>query len=94
MLTKENKAGLAKLLDDLIVFKNPFLEAIDGPTLKAVIGLLDTQLFEKIPSDLWEDINQSIAAILKKDYETAATEVGELIGKIFAEYVLPKNVIE
>jgi hypothetical protein len=92
MLTKENKNGLASLLDDMIKFNNPMLEAIDGATLKVVLGIIDDKLLNKIPEALWEDINQTIAEIIKKDYEQAIIELGELIAKILNEYILPANL--
>lgn len=89
MLTKENIKGLASLVDDAIKFKNPILEAIDGPTIKGVVTLVDNQLFDKIPEEYHQNINEMVSEILEKDYEQAVTELMELISQILTTYVFP-----
>jgi hypothetical protein len=90
MLTKENIAGLAELVDKAKEWKNPFLEGIDGMVAKGLIKLADNYLDEFIPVEFHEDVNEAVTGVLEKDYETAIKELMELIAEILIKYVVPK----
>jgi hypothetical protein len=94
MLTKENIAGLADLVDKAKEWKNPFLEMVDGPVAKAGIKGADSFLTTVIPVEFHQDINDAVAEALKKDHFEAIMQIWELGGEILKKYVKPLLVKE
>ncbi len=90
MLTEENIEGLTELIDNAKKFKNPILEKFDGAVIKMGIKGADSWLSNVIPEDFWEDINETVAGILVKDYAVAIKEFTELIAEILIMYVVPR----
>ena len=53
LFTPVQEDFLAKLLDDAIKFKNPFLEMVDGMMFKVIIQTADNNVLDKIP-EIWK----------------------------------------
>jgi hypothetical protein len=90
MLTIENIDGLTVLIDNAKKFKNPILEKFDGVVIKMGVKGVDSYLSNIIPEEFWDEINNTVAGILSKDYAVAVKELMELIAEILIKYVVPK----
>lgn len=57
ILTSEQEEKIAKMVDDLIVAKNPIVEAVDGIGIKAALRFLDNVIIDKM-----EDSKKALVA--------------------------------
>jgi len=82
LFTPVQEDFLAKLLDDAIKFKNPFLEMVDGMMFKVIIQTADNNVLDKIP-EIWkmELILLVDAAIAKQWNEVRALIVDLAVAK-------------
>lgn len=82
LFTPEQESFLAKLLDDTIKFKNPFLEMVDGMVFKVLIQTADNSALDKIPDEWKVELIQLVdAAIAKQWNEVRALLVDLAVAK-------------
>ena len=65
ILTPEQKNQLTEKLDELIELKG-FAEVIDGPSIKILLGLLDTLISKYIPPQYYPAIRETVNGFLTK----------------------------
>jgi hypothetical protein len=65
ILTPVQKDQLTQKLDELIQLKG-FAEMIDGPTIKILLGLLDTLISNYIPPQYYPALREAVAGLLVK----------------------------
>jgi len=70
-------------------FKNPLLEKFDSVAIRMGIKVADNYLSGIIPVEFHDEINDTVAGILAKDYATAMKEACELVAEILIKYVVP-----
>jgi len=63
ILTPEQKNQLTEKLDELIELKG-FVEVIDGPSIKILLGLLDTLISKYIPQQYYPAIREAVNGFL------------------------------
>jgi len=89
MWYKETKKAVAVWLDAIVKFKNPILEAIDGPVFNVGVNILDEKLLEKIPDGYDEEANKLAMAIVEARYDDAVDSLATI-----AAAAIPTPVID
>lgn len=79
LFTPEQESFLVGLVDDLVKFKNPFLEMVDGMVLKVLIQTADNQGLDKIPNEIKEELIQLVDAAMAKDVNAVRTLLVDLL---------------
>jgi len=79
LLTTEQEAFIAGLLDNAINFKNPILEAFDATIFQTLIKVIDDNLMERIPEGWQNPLEGIITAAMEENYELAATLASDLL---------------
>jgi hypothetical protein len=69
LFTPQQEDFLAKLLDEIVKFKNPFLEMVDGMVFKVLIQTADNQGLDKIPEEYKADLRSLIDAAMAEKWE-------------------------
>jgi hypothetical protein len=69
LFTPAHEDFLAKLLDDMVKFKNPFLEMVDGMVFKVLIQTADNQGLDRIPEEFKADLRLLIDAAMAEQWE-------------------------
>jgi hypothetical protein len=82
LFTPAHEDFLAKLLDDMIKFKNPFLEMVDGMVFKVLIQTADNQGLDRIPEEFKQDIRGLIDRAMEQKWE----EVRRLFNDILVKH--------
>ena len=83
LFTPEQESFLAQLLDDVVKFKNPFLEMVDGMVFKVLIQTADNNALDKIPEEWKAELRQLVdAAMLKQWNEVRALIVDLAVSKV------------
>ena len=77
MLTPEQEVFVAGLLDEVVKFKNPILESLDGPSFKVLISVIDNNLIEKIPQEWQNPIEPIIDEAIAGNWEGAASRIAD-----------------
>ena len=78
LFTPEQESFLAKWLDDLVKFKNPFLEMWDGTAFKILIQSLDNQMLDKIPEEIKVKLVQLVDAAMSKNWNDVRALIVDL----------------
>jgi len=79
ILSRELEGKLAAKLDELIVFKNGILEALDGTAFRILITGVDDNAADKIPEPYKTQIRDILNEILiNTDYESASQKAADL----------------
>lgn len=81
LLTEEQEAFVSGLLDDLIDFKNPVLEGLDGPAFKVLVSVVDNNLIDKIPEEWQNPIEPILDEAMAGNWEEAADKVADLLNE-------------
>ena len=68
LFTPAQEDFLAKLLDELVKFKNPFLEMVDGMVFKVFIQTADNQGLDKIPEEIKEELRKLVDAAMAENW--------------------------
>lgn len=83
LFTPEQESFLAQLLDDVVKFKNPFLEMVDGMVFKVLIQTADNNALDKISEEWKAELRQLVdAAMLKQWNEVRALIVDLAVSKV------------
>ncbi len=69
LFTPAQEDFLAKLLDNMVKFKNPFLEMVDGMVFKVLIQTADNQVIDRIPEEFKVDLRLLIDAAMAEQWE-------------------------
>lgn len=68
LFTPEQESFISKWLDNLVKFKNPFLELWDGTAFKILVQSLDNQMLNKIPEEIKAKLVQLVDAAMTKNW--------------------------
>lgn len=68
LFTPAQEDFLAKLLDETVKFKNPFLEMVDGMVFKVLIQTADNQAFDKIPEEIKVELRKLVDAAMVENW--------------------------
>ena len=69
VFTPEHEDFIAKVLDDLVKSKNPFVEMFDGMVFKVLIQTADNQGLDKISEEWKAELIKLVDAAMAKDWE-------------------------
>lgn len=69
VFTPVQEEFLATLVDNVVKFKNPFLEMVDGMVFKVLIQTVDNQVVTKIPEEWLEELRKLVDATMNKEWE-------------------------
>lgn len=69
VFTPTQEEFLATLVDNVVKFKNPFLEMVDGMVFKVLIQTVDNQVVTKIPEVWLEELRKLVDAAMNKQWE-------------------------
>ena len=87
---KERKKKLAKWLDDAVDLPG-FLEVVDRPAFRGVLELIDHLLSPKVPETFRDELEGLIDALIARDKDAAAEEVGSLLKEIILLWIDTKE---
>ena len=78
LFTPEQESFLAQLLDDVVKFKNPFLEMVDGMVFKVLIQTADNNALDKIPEEWKAELRQLVDAAIAKNWNEVRALIVDL----------------
>ena len=78
LFTPEQESFLAGLLDDVVKFKNPFLEMVDGMVFKVLIQTADNNALDKIPEEWKAELRQLVDAAIAKNWNEVRALIVDL----------------
>lgn len=78
LFTPEQESFLAGLLDDVVKFKNPFLEMVDGMVFKVLIQTADNQALDKIPEEWKAELRQLVDAAIAENWNEVRALIVDL----------------
>lgn len=78
LFTPTQEDFLAKLLDEVVKFRNPFLEMVDGMVFKVLIQTADNQALDKIPEEWKEELRKLVDAAMEKQWNEVRALVVDL----------------
>lgn len=81
ILTKDQRKGLAKKLDDLIKLPN-WAEPFDRIILNASINYLDENYSDKVPVNFIDDIQQTVELFINDDYAGMLDVIPNVINEL------------
>lgn len=81
IFSKETKDRLVKVIDDAIEI-NAFVETIDGPAIRVLIGIIENYADKYVDSKFDELINQVANFALDKDFESALQSLGLILDSL------------
>lgn len=81
LFTPEQEDFLAKLIDEIVKFKNPFLEMVDGMVFKVLIQTADNQGLDRIPEEFKEDLRQLVDAAMLENWEEVRRQFTDVLVK-------------
>jgi len=79
ILTAEQEKQLAAMLDEVIKFKSPILEWIDGYLCKVAITLLDDKVVDKIKEEIKVKLATLVDAAMAEDLELSETIAADIV---------------
>ncbi len=72
ILTKEMEVLISEMLDNLFVFDNKIIEAVDGKLFRIIISQIDDRFGEKIPEPYKSTLRDILITVFQeKDYQLA-----------------------
>lgn len=78
LFTPAQEDFLAKLLDDVVKFKNPLLEMVDGLVFKVLIQTADDQALDKIPEEWKEELRKLVDVAMNKQWNEVRALIVDL----------------
>jgi hypothetical protein len=79
LFTSAQEDFIAKLLDDAVKFKNPFLEMADGLAFKLLVQTVDNQGLDKIP-EVWKaELRKLVDAAMAKNWNEVRALMVDLL---------------
>jgi len=69
LFTPQQEDFIAKLLDDMVKFRNPLLEMVDGMVFKVLIQTADNQVLDRIPEQFKDDLRGLVDSAIEQQWE-------------------------